>query len=162
MLPEDSSSSSCGVHVVLASCVNTNWPQEEVRKHVTPLYFHEQTNTLYTRFCTWQGPLITLLCSLWVSTDKQCDDQRPLIGLTGRVGGDKDWSVSGKDWKRPELSTLEMGMKRGKHLNKGLFCPRLANLAALLITLFIKSNTSIWTITWKKKQSLSPNTYICL
>lgn len=31
--------------------------------------------------CTPHYKLITLLCSLWLSTDKQCDDQRPLIAL---------------------------------------------------------------------------------
>lgn len=80
-------------------------------------------NTHNTCTRTWQSPLITLLCCLWVSTDKQCDDQRPLIVL--KEGEGKDWSISGKHWKRPELSTLEMGMKRGKTFKtKGLLCLR--------------------------------------
>lgn len=104
------------VLVVLASCVRVNGAGEGRWEDMLPPYFHEQTNAPYARTRTWQSPLITLLCSFWVSTDKQCDDQRPLIALRGRARGGKDWSVSGKDWKRPGLSTLEMGMKRGKHI----------------------------------------------
>lgn len=55
-----------------------------------------------------------------------------------------------------------MVMKRGKHLNKGLFCPLLVDLAALLITLFTKlKNTSTWTQT-QRRDKVTHNTHIWL
>lgn len=112
-----------------STCCSGRWRprklrwRREVREYVTPPISTNRRTPPYTCTRTWQSPLITLLCSFWVSTDKQCDDQRPTIALSGRAererwgrGGDKDWSVSGKDWKRPGLSTLEMEMKRGKHI----------------------------------------------
>lgn len=101
----------------------------------------------HARTRTWQSPLIALLCSLWVSTDKQCDDQRPLIALRGRARVDKDWSLSGKDWKRPGISIFrKRNEKRKTSSNKGLPCP-LCSLAALLITLYMKFKT----ITFEKQ-----------
>lgn len=101
--------------------------RREVREYVTPpSSTNRRTPPLHMHSHTAKPTYHTLLCSFWVSTDKQCDDQRPTIALSGRAerkreggggeGGDKDWSVSGKDWKRPGLSTLEMEMKRGKHI----------------------------------------------
>ena len=95
--------------------------RREVREYVTPPISMNRQTPHYTRTCTWQSPLITQLCSLWVSTDKQCVDQRPLIVFRGRVMGDKERSVSGKDWKRIGLSTLETGTKRGKHIRTKAF-----------------------------------------
>lgn len=72
----------------------------------------------YARTHTRRSPLITLLCSLWVSKDKQCDDQRPLI-----TRGGQGLICLWKGLKETSTQYLRNGNEKRKTYNKGLFYP---------------------------------------
>ena len=69
----------------------------------TSLCCPEHMNTQCVNACihAQKSPLITLPCGLWVSTDKQCDDQRAAIALRWKGVGrtcaalswEKEWTV---------------------------------------------------------------------
>lgn len=100
----------------LCPCIR-GW-RGEVSEYITHPYFHEQTNTPYARTRTWQSPLITLLCSLWVSTDKQCDDQRPLIALQGEGVGGQGLIRLWKGLKETRAQYLRNGNKKKENMPK--------------------------------------------